>query len=123
MILCDLIDCSWSGSFVYGILQARILEPACGSDGKESAYMLKTRVQSPSQEDPLEKEMETHSNILPRESHEERSLAGYSLSEVVQSCLTLCDPVDCSPPGSSVHGFSRQEYWSGLPFPSPGYGL
>ena len=24
--------------------------------------------------------------------------------EVVQSCLTLCDPVDCSPPGSSVHG-------------------
>ena len=31
-----------------------------------------------------------------------------------------CDPMDCSPPGSSVHGFSRQEYWSGLPFPSPG---
>jgi len=31
-----------------------------------------------------------------------------------------CDPVDCSPPGSSVHGISRQEYWSGLPFPSPG---
>jgi len=25
-------------------------------------------------------------------------------SEVVQSCLTLCDPVDCSPPGYSVHG-------------------
>ena len=25
-------------------------------------------------------------------------------SEVSQSCLTLCDPVDCSPPGSSVHG-------------------
>ena len=25
-------------------------------------------------------------------------------SEVAQSCLTLCDPVDCSPPGSSVHG-------------------
>ena len=21
-----------------------------------------------------------------------------------QSCLTLCDPMDCSPPGSSVHG-------------------
>ena len=28
-------------------------------------------------------------------------------------CLTLCDPMDCSPPGSSVIGFSRQEYWSG----------
>ena len=33
--------------------------------------------------------------------------------------LTLCDLTDCSPPGSSIHGFSRQEYWSGLPFPSP----
>ena len=28
--------------------------------------------------------------------------------------------MDHSPPGFSVHGFSRQEYWSGLPFPSPG---
>ena len=35
----------------------------------------------------------------------------------LQSCLTLCDPMDCSPPGSSVHGFSRQEYWSGVPLP------
>ena len=25
-------------------------------------------------------------------------------SEVAQSCPTLCDPVDCSPPGSSIHG-------------------
>ena len=39
---------------------------------------------------------------------------------VAQLCLILCDLLDCSPPGSSVHGFSRQEYWSGLPFPSPG---
>ena len=27
--------------------------------------------------------------------------------------------MDCSPPGSFVYGFSRQEYWSELPFPSP----
>ena len=39
---------------------------------------------------------------------------------VVQSCPTLCDPIDYSLPGSSVHEISRQEYWSGLPFPSPG---
>ena len=39
-------------------------------------------------------------------------------SEVAQSCLTLSDPKDCSPPGSM--GFSRQEYWSGVPLPSPG---
>ena len=37
---------------------------------------------------------------------------------VAKSCLTLCHPMDCSPPGSME--FSKQEYWSGLPFPSPG---
>ena len=36
---------------------------------------------------------------------------------VDQSCPTLCDPVNKSLEGSM--GFSRQEYWSGLPFPSP----
>ena len=42
-----------------------------------------------------------------------------SESEVAQSCLTLSDPMDCSLPGSSIQGFSRQEYWSGVPLPSP----
>ena len=37
----------------------------------------------------------------------------------LQSCPTLCDPIDGSPPGSPFLGFSRQEHWSGLPFPSP----
>ena len=39
---------------------------------------------------------------------------------VTQSCLTLCNPTNCSLSGSLSMGFSRQEYWSGLPFPSPG---
>ena len=43
-----------------------------------------------------------------------------SESEVAQSPPTLCDPMDCRLPGSSSMGFSRQEYWSGLPFTSPG---
>ena len=38
----------------------------------------------------------------------------------LQLCLTLCGTVDCSPPGSLFMRFSRQEYWNGLPFPSPG---
>ena len=42
-----------------------------------------------------------------------------SESEVTQSCPTLSDPMDCSLPGSSVHGISRQEYWSGVSLPSP----
>ena len=38
----------------------------------------------------------------------------------LQSCLTLCDSIDGNPPGSPVSlGFSRQEHWSGLQFPSP----
>ena len=45
------------------------------------------------------------------------SLAGAAKS--LQSCPTLCDPIDGSPPGSPSLGFSRQEHWSGLPFPSP----
>ena len=42
-----------------------------------------------------------------------------SESEVAQSCPTLSDPMDCSLPGSSIHGIFRQEYWSGVPLPSP----
>ena len=41
-------------------------------------------------------------------------------AKLLQSCLTLCDPMDyiaCQAPLSK--GFSKQEYWSGLPFSSP----
>ena len=37
-----------------------------------------------------------------------------------QFCLTFCNPMDCSPPTSSVHVILQQEYWSGLPCPPPG---
>ena len=40
---------------------------------------------------------------------------------VAKSCPTLCDPMDCVAHQAPLPmGFSRQEYWSGLPFPSPG---
>ena len=37
---------------------------------------------------------------------------------VAQSCPTLCDPMDCSPPGSSVHGVLQAEIleWVAIPF-------
>ena len=47
------------------------------------------------------------------------SLCPSVLCLVAWSCLTPCNPMDCSPPGFSVHGTLQQEYWSGLPFPSP----
>ena len=37
-----------------------------------------------------------------------------------QSCLTLWDSMDCRHQAPLAMGFSRQEYWSGLPSPSPG---
>ena len=36
--------------------------------------------------------------------------AGSEVSEVAQSCPTLCDPMDCSLPGSSVHGIIQAPY-------------
>ena len=44
-----------------------------------------------------------------------------SESEVVQSCLTLCDPMDCSPPGSPVPGIlqARTLEWGAIAFSGP----
>ena len=39
---------------------------------------------------------------------------------VAKSCLTLCDPMDCSPPGSSAHGIFQAKIPGELPCPSPG---
>ena len=83
---------------------------------------------------------EGHSPVfLPRKSHGQRNLAGYcpwdlkvgSLfyshtgveldywsifeAKVAQSCLSLCDPTDSSPPTLLSLEFSRQEYWR-IPF-------
>ena len=45
--------------------------------------------------------------------------AAATAAKSLQLCPTLCDPIDGSPLGSPSLGFSRQEYWSGLPFLSP----
>ena len=47
------------------------------------------------------------------------SMSGVVYAKSLQSCLTLWDPMECSLPGSSVLGFSRQEHLSGLPCPPP----
>ena len=48
------------------------------------------------------------------------SLCYMVLCLVTQSCPTLCDPMDCSLPGSSVNGDSPwQGYWNGLSCPPP----
>ena len=52
------------------------------------------------------------SSVSPHQSESE--------SKVTQSCPTVCDPWTVAHQASPSMGFSRQEYWSGLPFPSPG---
>ena len=42
------------------------------------------------------------------------------LGKSLQLCLILCDPMDCSPTGSSVHEILHAEILGGLPFPTPG---
>ena len=38
----------------------------------------------------------------------------------LRSCPTLCDPMDCSPSGSSVHGILQTRILEWVAFPSPG---
>ena len=47
------------------------------------------------------------------------SLQFYSVAKSLQSCLTLCDPIDGTHQAPPSLGFFRQEHWSGLAFPSP----
>ena len=60
--------------------------------------------------------------FLPGESHGQRSLVGYSPSMcvcvVTQSCLVLCNLMDCSPLGSSVHGDSPARILEWIAMPS-----
>ena len=59
---------------------------------------------------------------IPAEQHNEcwkkDNIIWTATAKLLQLYPILCDPIDGSPPGSLSLGFSRQEYWSGLPFPS-----
>ena len=48
----------------------------------------------------------------------DRASSDAATAKSLQSCLTLCDPIDGSPPGSLVPGILQARTWSGLPFPS-----
>ena len=69
--------------------------------------------------------------FLPGEPHGQRSLASYSpwgqkeldiaaAAKSLQSCPTLCNPIDCSPPGSPVLGIllERTLGWVAISFSS-----
>ena len=66
------------------------------------------------------------SNLLPLEAADitwrfiPKDSSKPSCSKQLNHVQTFFDLIDCYPPGSSAHGFSRQEYRSGQPFPLPG---
>ena len=158
LTLCDPMDGNPPGSSVHGISQARILEGVAISFSKGSSQPRdRTRISCISC---------TDRQIFYHWATGEAHLAS-ATAKSLQSYLTLCDPIDGSPPGSPVPGilqartpewvaiafsnawkwkvkvkslshvwllatpwtaahqappsmgFSRQEYWSGVPLPSP----
>ena len=77
--------------------------------GRQSSYRLQT----------LETRVQGPQAATWRCSRGRRECPGKDSVSVAQSCPTLCNPVDCSPPGSSVHEI-LQARRHGLPCPSPG---
>ena len=73
-------------------------------------------------EDPLEKGMATHSSIPAWEIPWTEGPAAAAAAASLQSCPTLCDPIDGSPPGSSVPGIlqARTLEWVAIAFSNAG---
>ena len=99
--LYDSMDCRQPGSSVHGILQARIWEWVAMSFSRVSSQ--------------------------PRNRSQVPRIAGGFFTSiycccclVAKSCQTLCNPMNCSMPGFSVHGILQPRILSGLTFPSPG---
>ena len=65
--------------------------------------MRETRVRSMGQEDPLEKENGNPLQRMPGESHGGKLLSSVQFSSAAQLCLTLCEPMNRSPPGLPVY--------------------
>ena len=82
--LCNTLDCSPSGSSVHGVLQARILEWVVmpSSRGSSIPWLVGSLPLAP--------------------PGKPRSNAAAAAAKSLQSCQTLCDPIDGSPPGSPV---------------------
>ena len=57
-----------------------------------------------------------------RRGNEELLFNRYA-AKSLQSCSTLCHPIDSSPPGSPVPGIFQAKDWSGVPSPSPSTGI
>ena len=111
--LCNPMDCSLPGSSVHGILQARILEwtaiPFYRGCSQPTDQIQVSRIADGFFTISANREALEHWSGLCRV---------VSCREVTQSCPTLCDPMDCSLPGSSLHGIlqARVLEWVSISF-------
>ena len=108
-LFCDPMDCSPPGPSVHEISQARILEWVAISSSKNSASLSKLFSLSEAQFPCLRRrtaQMLSNGPVIFL-SDQAVCVCVCVCAKLLQSCLTLCDPMDCSPPGSSVSGILR----------------
>ena len=103
-ILCDPMNCSPLGSSVHGLLQARMLE--------WEAIPFSRSLLDPGNSSPSEFFLDSSPSEPPGKP------TAAAAAKSLQSCPTLCSPMNCSPLGSSVHGIlqARILEWVAIPF-------
>ena len=112
LTLCNPIHCSLPGSFVRGILQARILECVVMPSSKESSQP-RDQTHSPWGSCIAGRFFTTEPQGKPLILN-----ATAAAAKSLQSCLTLCNPRDSSPPGYPVPGIlqARTLEWVAISF-------
>ena len=130
------MDCCLPGPSIHGIFQARVLE--WGAINIASTPQLSVPLLTAAPKGNHLPDLYYHrlisftmdwldllavqgnlKSLLQHHSSKASILWCSAAAKSLQSCPTLCDPTDGSPPASPSLGFSRQEHWSGLPFPFP----
>ena len=111
LTLCNPMDCSPSGASVRGILQAGILEWIAMSFSRGSSQTQGLNLH-------LLCLLHWQLGSLPP-APPGKPFMGIVKVRVTQLCPTLCDPMGCSPPGSSVRGILQAGTLGRVAFPFP----
>ena len=109
LTLCNPMDCSPPGSSVDGIRQGRILEwvampSSRGSSQPRDSCRSCMKVKMPSRVRLFATLWTVAQGIFPTKASNQHLLQVLHESEDAQLCPTLCNPMDCSPLVSPVHG-------------------
>ena len=113
LTLCNPMDCSPLGSSVHGILQVRILEQVAVSFSRGSS-----RPRDQTHISCIGRQVLYHLSHLNWKEIQERGDICMHACSITQSCPTLCNTMDCSLLGSSIHGIfqARILEWIAISF-------